>query len=175
MNKYRRHFVAGGSGLVLATAFYPGLLLSENTVNIVMEGKVGGAHVWYNPYGLLIRRGQTVQWINKDPGNVHSATAYHPDIYARARRIPQKATAWDSGLLLPDESFTVTFEEEGVYDFYCLPHEHAGMVGRIIVEKPEGTDWLSQDSALAGIPDIALASFPSIDSIMTEKAVKVAI
>ena len=30
----------------------------------------------------------------------------------------------------------MTFTVEGVYDYYCVPHEHAGMVGRIVVGTP---------------------------------------
>lgn len=162
-----------GSGLLLAAGFYPGLLLSENVLDIMMDGTIGGAHVWYDPYGLLIQPGQTVRWVNKDPGNSHTTTAYHPDNYGRARRIPVGARAWDSGFLLPDESFSVTFEKEGIYDFYCLPHEHAGMVGRIIVGKPDFQDWFSQEAANMGIPQVALQAFPPIDKILKEKKVRV--
>ncbi|MFA5702240.1 MAG: plastocyanin/azurin family copper-binding protein [Advenella sp.] len=173
MNRQRRKLMLHGSGLWLAASFYPGLLLSENVVDIVMAGTVGGAHVWYDPYGLLIQAGQTVRWVNKDPGNTHTATAYHPDNYGRSRRIPLGAAAWNSGFLLPDESFSVTFEREGVYDFYCLPHEHAGMVGRIIVGKPDLQDWFGQENANKGVPMVALKAFPAVDKILQEKIVRV--
>ena len=31
------------------------------------------------------------------------------------------------------ESFEHTFTAEGVYHYYCIPHEGAGMVGAIVV------------------------------------------
>ena len=39
----------------------------------------------------------------------------------------------DSGYLLPDEEFSLTLTRSGAYDYFCIPHEHAGMVGRIVV------------------------------------------
>lgn len=173
MNRQRRQFILHGSGLLLAAGIYPGLVLSEGVVNIVMAGTVGGAHVWYDPYGLYIQPGQTVRWLNKDLGNTHTATAYHPDNDGRSRRIPVGAPAWDSGFLLPNESFSVLFEKEGIYDSYCLPHEHAGMVGRIIVGNPDLQDWFSREEANKGIPLVALKAFPAVDKILKEKIVRV--
>ena len=71
--------------------------------------------------------------------------------------------------LVPRDA-AVTLTVEGVYDFYCIPHEHAGMVGRIIVGNagsppPDG-------SAAQALPDIALQAFPSIDEIMRKGIVR---
>ena len=38
------------------------------------------------------------------------------------------------GLIDPDETFEVTFDEPGTYDYFCIPHEGSGMKGTIIVE-----------------------------------------
>lgn len=103
-------------------------------IRIAMRGSAGGAHVWFGPRGLLIEPGQTVRWVNEDAGNSHTSTAYHPDNH-KPLRMPQGARPWNSGYLLPRESFAVTFEVPGVYDYFCLPHEAAGMVGRIVVGK----------------------------------------
>ena len=69
-------------------------------------------------------------------GNSHTVTSYHPEMFERPLRIPAGAKPWNSDYLLPDESFSMTFTEDGVYDYYCVPHEHAGMVGRIVVGTP---------------------------------------
>jgi hypothetical protein len=64
---------------------------------------------------------------------------------------------------------------EGVYDFYCVPHEHAGMVGRIIVGQPGRSSATSVSTQAAGgepIPEIALQAFPSIDEIMRQGIVR---
>ena len=41
-------------------------------------------------------------------------------------------------MLLPGEHFEVTLTAERVYDYTRVPHEHAGMVGRLIVGQPTG-------------------------------------
>ena len=52
-------------------------------------------------------------------------------------RIPEQATPWDSGLMTTKGAhFDFTFTVEGVYDYFCLPHENDEMVGRIVVGKP---------------------------------------
>ena len=83
--------------------------------------------------GSISESGQTVRWTNRDSGNSHTVTSYHPEIFERPLRIPAGAEPWNSDYLLPNESFSMTFTIEGVYDYYCVPHEHAGMVGRIVV------------------------------------------
>ena len=74
---------------------------------------------------------------------------------------PTAAKPWNSDYLLPDETFSVTLTEKGVYDYYCVPHEHAGMVGRIVVGATASRDgwldvagatWRSAGSGAAGVP-----------------------
>ena len=65
-----------------------------------------------------------------------------------------------------DESFSVTLEIEGVYDYYCIPHEHAGMVGRIVVGAPAGAGWIGAAGSDGDLPEIALKAFPAVDEIM---------
>ena len=70
--------------------------------------------------------------------NVHTTTAYHPANGGRPLRIPEHAAPWDSDYLVePGQTFEVMLAAEAVYDYFCTPHEIAGMVGRIIV----GTAW----------------------------------
>ncbi|WP_214876729.1 plastocyanin/azurin family copper-binding protein [Paraburkholderia strydomiana] len=135
---------------------------------IQMVGPPDGSDVWFDPIGLWVRTGRAVRWVNRDAGNSHTATAYHPAVFGRSRRIPAHARPWNSDYLLPNGSFEVTFTEPGVYDYYCLPHEHAGMVGRIVVGDPNAKDWwqtpqLKVDSKL---PAAALTAFPSIAEII---------
>ena len=121
-----------------------------------MRGKADGSHVWFDPIGLHVQPGQTVRWTNRDPGNSHTVTSYHPDIFERPLRIPAGAKPWNSDYLLPNESFSQTFTVEGVYDYYCVPHEHAGMVGRIVVGAPAAVDAVSRNAG--GRADTAAGS-----------------
>ena len=52
---------------------------------------------------------------------------------------------WDSKYLLPGKVFEIELTVEGVYDYFCTPHEAAGMVGRLIVGKPAGPGALPFD------------------------------
>ena len=174
MTTSRRQILQIGGGL-LAGLSLPRLAVAEEPVEIRMQGNADGSHVWFDPVGLRIEPGQTIRWINLDPGNSHTATAYHPKNFERPRRIPEGADPWDSNYLLPDESFSVTLPVEGVYDFFCVPHEHAGMVGRIIVGQPGRSPLDSLSAQAAGgepIPEIALRAFPSVDEIMRRGVVR---
>jgi plastocyanin len=122
------------------------------------------------------------RWVNE--ANVHTSTAYHPDNDGHALRIPEAAESWDSGYLVePGDQFEVTLTVEGVYDYFCTPHEMAVMVGRIIVDRPSGPgtlplDYFQGDAAAQGwrvVPEAAQAAFPAIEVIMRERVVRAAV
>jgi plastocyanin len=165
----RRHVFRIGGGILAGLAL-PRLTLAGDPVEIRMQGKADGSHVWFDPIGLRIRAGQTIRWINLDPGNSHTATAYHPKNFEHPLRIPEGAEPWNSDYLLPNETFSVTLTVEGVYDFFCAPHEHAGMVGRIIVGGPGRAR--PDDVAARDIPEAARLAFPSIEEIMDRGIVR---
>lgn len=147
--------------------------LGADTLDIVMEGRPNGSHVWYSPVGVHVAPGQMIRWINRDPGNSHTATAYHPALFDRPLRIPEGAEPWDSGYLLPDESFSITPTVPGVYDYYCLPHEHAGMVGRIVVGAESGdSETGPYATGGADLPEAALEAFPSVEEILAPGVVE---
>jgi plastocyanin len=164
----RRRVLQAGGGLLLS-AMLPWAGAGEkpagDVIEIGMAGTATGSAVWFRPRGLLLRPGQAVRWVNRDAGNVHTSTAYHPD-NGKPLRIPQGAQAWNSDYLLPGQSFTVVFEVPGVYDYCCLPHEHAGMVGRIIVgDAPDGHPYAGTDAQL---PAAALAGFPDVAAVLRQ-------
>jgi plastocyanin len=170
----RRHVLRAG-GALLAGLASPRILLADAPVEIRMQGNPDGSHVWFDPVGLRIEPGQTIRWINLDPGNSHTATAYHPKNFERPLRIPEDAEPWNSDYLLPNESFVVTLNVEGVYDFYCVPHEHAGMVGRIIVGQPGRSSTSSTSTQPTGsepVPESALRAFPPVNEIMRRGIVR---
>lgn len=166
----RRRALEAGGGYLAAILIVPSLATAQETIDVVMQGTADGSRVWFEPVGLYLQPGQTVRWINRDPGNSHTVTTYHPSIFERPQRIPDGATPWDSDYLLPGDSFLVTFTVEGVYDYYCVPHEHAGMVGRIVVGAPPAGEPVeaAPDEALTALPEIALGNFPSVADIVAE-------
>ena len=176
----RRDFVTAG-GLALASLALPTVGRAAGPVEIRMRSSPRGEEVWFDPIGVRIEPGQTVRWIMASPGNPHTTTAYHPRNANHSLRIPEAATPWDSGFLIkPRDTFEVTLSVEGVYDYFCLPHEAAGMVGRIVVGRPGGPGALSFDyftgraatQAWLPVPEAARAAFPSVTAIVADGAVR---
>jgi plastocyanin len=177
-----RRAVLQAGGLVLAGLAAPATLRparAGGVVEIRLRSDTLGTHVWFDPIGVLIEPGQTVRWVNA--ANVHTSTAYHPANDGHALRIPEAAEPWDSGYLVePGDSFEVTLRVPGVYDYFCAPHEIAGMVGRIIVGEPSGPgalpfDYFEGDPRAQdwqAVPKAAQAAFPPIEAIMKERVVR---
>ncbi|HET6459645.1 MAG TPA: plastocyanin/azurin family copper-binding protein [Syntrophales bacterium] len=190
----RREFIATGAVVIgsfivqdLIRAVLPGLSGYEycrtasaaGVVKIFMRSDETGGNVWFDPVGIYVDQGQTVRWVVAE--NVHTTTAYHPRNGNHSLRIPETAVPWNSGYLVnPGQHFEVTLATEGVYDYYCIPHEQAGMVGRIIVGRPIGPGTLPFDyykgkpgtADWQSVPEAAQKAFPSIDRIMREKIVR---
>jgi plastocyanin len=171
MRPTRRQLLGAGGWLAAATVLPCATRADEAPAEIVMQGRADGSKVWFDPVGLRIRPGRTVRWTNRDAGNSHTTTAYSPALFDRPLRIPKGAKPWNSDLLLPGQSFSMLFTVEGVYDYYCIPHEHAGMVGRIVVAA-EGSAGFAEPSQAGDLPAIALEAFPSVAAIMAEGAVR---
>jgi plastocyanin len=148
---------------------------------VAMRSDQAGSKVWFDPVGVLVAPGTTIRWVVKE--NVHTTTAYHPKNDRHSLRIPEGAAPWDSGYLVnPGNHFEVTLTVPGVYDYYCIPHEAAGMVGRIIVERPLGPGaqpfdyWVGKPGAEGWreVPQLARDRFPSIARIVAEGRVHLA-
>jgi plastocyanin len=159
----RRNVLRIGGGFLAALPLGSHIAWGAEPVDVTMSGNANGSKVWFEPVGLLIRPGQTVRWTNKDAGNAHTSTAYHPDNEGHSLRIPIGAEPWNSDYLLPDKSFSLVLSVPGVYDYFCVPHEHAGMVGRIVVS--DGSQPLSEPS-VGGIPEKAEKTFPRVEDIV---------
>jgi plastocyanin len=162
----RRQLIQTG-GVILAGSAWTARAASERVIEIRMRGNADGSRVWFDPIGVLMEPGETVRWINVDRGNSHTTTAYHPRNFDHALRVPKKAKPWDSDYLLPDESFSITLAEPGVYDYFCIPHEMAGMVGRIVVGRPGDSDpYGTRGKEGSSPPAAALDAFPGVEEIM---------
>lgn len=168
----RRRMLEMGGGMIAALSLPLIAARAEDAAEISMSGRRDGSRVWFDPIGIRIQPGQTIRWTNRDQGNAHTATAYHPENFDHSRRIPQRAEPWDSGYLLPNETFSVRLTIPGVYDYYCIPHEQAGMVGRIVIGEPQTHGWMEQVKADEGIPDAALDAFPSVEEIMIKGVIR---
>lgn len=166
----RRRLLWGGGGWLLSAVWLPrAQARAAAEIEVALSGTANGAEVWFRPRGLLIQPGQAVRWVNRDQGNVHTATAYHPD-NGKPLRIPKGARSWDSDYLMPGQSFSVVFEVPGVYDYFCIPHEHAGMVARIVVGQVE-TALRPYADTDARLPPAALANLADVAKILQESPI----
>ena len=159
----RRNVLRIGGGFLAGLPLGMAPAFGAEAVDIAMSGNKDGSRVWFEPVGVLVRPGQTLRWTNKDPGNAHTSTAYHPENDGHALRIPQGALSWNSDYLLPDQSFSIVLTVPGVYDYFCVPHEHAGMAGRIVVS--DGSAPVSAPAA-GGIPEEAEKVLPRVEDII---------
>jgi plastocyanin len=166
MNLLVRRTVLRGGGALFAAACFGRSSFGAGTAAIHMRGDVSGSKVWFDPVGLHVELGQQVTWTNMDAGNSHTATAYHPNA-ERQLRIPVEAQPWNSEYLLPNESFSCRLSVEGVYDYFCIPHEHAGMVGRIVVGRAAMDDGPYRDDE-----NEALKRLPSVREIIASGQVR---
>ena len=76
----------------------------------------------YIPSKIVIEKGKQVTWLNEDSA-FHSVTSGFYD---------EPTDLFDSGYLDPYQSFSLTFDETGIYDYYCTLHPW--MEGQVTVE-----------------------------------------
>jgi plastocyanin len=81
------------------------------------------------PVVVQVQPGDVIQFVVRE--GLHTVTAYHPN-NRLLLRIPNTAESFDSGLLKAGDTWFLTVETEGVYDYFCLPHERIGHAGRIL-------------------------------------------
>jgi plastocyanin len=78
--------------------------------------------ICYIPSNIVVEKGKSVTWLNED-SSFHSVTS---GFY------PEPSGLFDSGHLDPYESYTLSFDEYGVYDYFCTLHPW--MKAQVIVE-----------------------------------------
>ncbi|MFT4921521.1 MAG: plastocyanin [Haloarculaceae archaeon] len=121
----------------------------SETAEVRMITEDGGYH--FEPHVVRVNVGGTVTW-NNESGS-HSTTAYHPD-NDQPQLVPDGAAAWDSGIVSEQgATFEHTFETEGVYHYYCTPHESLGMLGSVIVGEPDPHEQVALEEPPADKPE----------------------
>jgi len=78
--------------------------------------------VCYIPSNIVVEKGKSVTWLNED-SSFHSVTS---GFY------PEPSGLFDSGHLDPYESYTLSFDNLGTYDYFCTLHPW--MKAQVIVE-----------------------------------------
>lgn len=103
------------------------------------DGGAGGGipDFYFDPVGISVQPGDTVEFLVGE--QLHTVTAYHPRYFGFQRRIPEGVPGFTSPPVTVDDSWYYRFDEPGVYDLLCLPHEGLGMVMRVVVAE-EGAE-----------------------------------
>ncbi|NHX36059.1 hypothetical protein G9C84_06270 [Halolamina sp. R1-12] len=83
---------------------------------------------YFDPVGLHVQPGDTIRWTIESGS--HNVVSYD-------ERIPEGADTFDTEVI-SEGSHELTFSTEGTYDYYCMPHQSLGMVGRFVVSEPGG-------------------------------------
>ena len=113
----------------------PDDLRSSATVEALsLDEDQGAGEFVFSPAIVWLEQGGTVTFENASGS--HSATAYHPN-NDKPNRVPTGSASFDSGVMSDGDTFEHTFEESGVYDYFCSPHEGLGMVGLVVVSEAE--------------------------------------
>ena len=114
----------------LSLTVWTGAQSAEHEVRMLNKGPEGQP-MQFDPAFLKIEPGDTVNFLATDKG--HNSESI-------LEMIPEGAETWKGKI---NEEISVTFDEEGIYGYKCMPHFGMGMVGIIQV----GDDISNLDSA----------------------------
>ncbi|NHN46629.1 hypothetical protein G9464_03335 [Halostella sp. JP-L12] len=128
------HPVLGYSGLD-PDADLAKSLRADHEVDLVTELREDRflPEFFFEPTGLAVEPGDVVRFNLATPD--HTVTAYHPRL-GRQRRVPEDVPPLSSPVLGAEAFWLYRFDEPGVYDLLCAPHEIFGMVTRVVVGDP---------------------------------------
>lgn len=142
----RRALLAAlGTGVVGVTAGCSSALAGDEPDCQGEACDIGMDRMAFVPDTYEVNVGQTAVWKNTSSA-AHTVTAYENDIPASAAFFASggyedEQTARDQwnenrgGGIGPRETFELTFEIPGTYDYFCIPHERGGMIGEIVVSE----------------------------------------
>lgn len=112
---------------------FPSEIRPDHVVALHVDEEFHTLH--FHPTGLHIQPGDVVMFTLPTPD--HSVTAYHERIRG-GMRVPEGVGPFSSPVLPAGGYWLYRFDEAGVYDLFCAPHEFMGMVMRIVAHDGEG-------------------------------------
>ncbi len=91
---------------------------------------------------LTVPVGTVVRFVNESP-EPHTVTAYQDGIpdggeYFASGGFDSEGQARDDlaqGLIRKGDTYEVSFDQPGTYEYFCIPHEADGMKGTIVVSE----------------------------------------
>lgn len=140
--------------------------VGEPTKSATVEMLTQDGSYHFAPHVVWVTVGGTVTWTNESGS--HSTIAYHPD-NDQPQLVPDGTAAWDSGLLTEQgATFEHTFETEGVYHYYCGPHESLGMIGSVIVGEPDPHEQPALQEPPADKPEAVREKLSELNAMVNE-------
>jgi plastocyanin len=134
---------------------------SDGTTTYTVSNGVGGNQssvLRFLPVDVTVKAGDSVAFPVNDPHEIHTVTFYDPAGEAPpfitpkpqssgppkliiplampqgGNRVEDPKALYNSGIVVPGQSFTFTFPKAGVYNYVCIIHAPEGMFGKITVE-----------------------------------------
>ena len=107
----------------------------------------------FAPNPVTISIGGTVTWDNSDGAAGHTAS------YGANLSDPEWGSVWDSGLIMPGQSYTTpagTFDVAGSYNYFCMVHPW--MQGTVIVEDTAAEAAVAEAAVAAAAAEMAEAA-----------------
>jgi plastocyanin len=83
----------------------------------------------FNPLNVEVLSGDTVKWSYTTGASVHTTTCDGTN----GTTFPSGASAWDSGIMLPGDTYKQALTVAGTYSYICTVHGTM-MMGTIIVK-----------------------------------------
>ena len=127
----------------------------QDAVEITVGSQGNGGAFAFDPPAVRVTPGTEVTWRWTGKGGVHNV-------------VSEGDGPLDSGDPVEAEGteYTHTFEEMGVYNYYCVPHESLGMKGSVVVGGPLGDGGDGGDGGQAAEPDITVPGWPASSSVL---------
>ena len=133
---------------------------ANGATNYAVNNGIGGNQTTvlrFLPTELTINAGDSVTWTQNDPHEIHTVTFYDPagekpiftDVQPQENGPPKffirnagpeggntvdKVGFYNSGIMAPGQSYTLTFSKPGTYTYLCAVHAAEGQVGTIVVK-----------------------------------------
>ncbi|WIV68099.1 twin-arginine translocation signal domain-containing protein [Natrialbaceae archaeon AArc-T1-2] len=112
---------------------------NDHTVELLMdypdEDEDRPPEFFFEPAGLAIEPGDVIRFDFHTPD--HAVAAFHR-AFGRTHRAPDDAEPVSSPMMDTGTYWLCAFDEPGVWDLYCPPHEFLGMGMRIVVGEERG-------------------------------------
>ena len=74
----------------------------------------------FEPMEITINTGDTITWINNDSEN-RSITSWREDREADGWRYANIGDVWDSGGIMPGQTYSRTFTQPGRFEYFSFP------------------------------------------------------